>query len=240
VAVVGVLASGIRATVDRLTGSAGEPSANGHLRQQAPMYTVASERGAQSPGPLAAALARWRDDIRAAKLRDPAAGSALEITLTSPGLHAVWAYRLAHRIWLRPGGRLPARVVMHLVRMVTGVEIHPGATIGDRLFIDHGMGVVIGETAEIGHDVLLFHGVTLGGRSSRGGKRHPTLGDRVMVGAGARILGPVLIGHDSSIGANAVVVRDVPPESVATGVPARVRGHHSAATPYVDDPAMYI
>jgi serine O-acetyltransferase len=124
--------------------------------------------------------------------------------------------------------------------MVTGVEIHPGATIGDRLFIDHGMGVVIGETAEIGHDVLLFHGVTLGGRSSRGGKRHPTLGDRVMVGAGARILGPVLIGHDSSIGANAVVVRDVPPESVATGVPARVRGHHSAATPYVDDPAMYI
>jgi serine O-acetyltransferase len=237
---VGVLASGIRATVDRLTGGLGEPSANGHMPRPAPKAALAPEHDPKKSGLLAAALARWRDDIRAAKLRDPAAGSALEITLTSPGLHAVWAYRLAHRIWLRPGGRLPARVVMHLVRMVTGVEIHPGATIGDRLFIDHGMGVVIGETAEIGHDVLLFHGVTLGGRSSRGGKRHPTLGDRVMVGAGARILGPVLIGHDSSIGANAVVVRDVPPESVATGVPARVRGHHSAATPYVDDPAMYI
>ena len=136
----------------------------------------------------------------------------------------MWAFRLAHRIWLRPGGRLPARLVMHVVRMLTGVEIHPGATIGDRLFIDHGMGVVIGETATIGDDVLLFHGVTLGGRSSRAGKRHPTLGDRVMVGAGARILGPVQVGHDSAIGANAVVVRDVPPGSVATGCPGEDPG----------------
>jgi serine O-acetyltransferase len=235
---VGVLASGIRATVDRLTGVVGDPSV--HLPDSRSAPAPAQPQQQEPAGLLGAAWQRWRDDIGAAKLRDPAAGSALEITLTSPGLHAVWAFRLAHRIWLRPGGRLPARLVMHVVRMLTGIEIHPGATIGDRLFIDHGMGVVIGETATIGDDVLLFHGVTLGGRSSRAGKRHPTLGDRVMVGAGARILGPVLIGHDSAIGANAVVVRDVPPGSVATGVPARVRGHHAAATPDVDDPAIYI
>jgi serine O-acetyltransferase len=238
VAVVGVLASGIRATVDRLTGVVGDPAVDAPDSRSAPAPAPPHQR--EPTGLLGAAWQRWRDDVGAAKLRDPAAGSALEITLTSPGLHAVWAFRLAHRIWLRPGGRLPARLVMHVVRMLTGIEIHPGATIGDRLFIDHGMGVVIGETAIIGDDVLLFHGVTLGGRSSRAGKRHPTLGDRVMVGAGARILGPVLIGHDSAIGANAVVVRDVPPGSVATGVPARVRGHHAAATPDVDDPAIYI
>jgi len=234
---VGVLASGIRATVDRLTGTAMDPSTNGHSGSP---QTPAHSAEPAHLGLVGAAWNRWRDDIGAAKVRDPAAGSALEITLTSPGLHAVWGFRFAHRVWLRPGGRLPARLLMHLVRMLTGVEIHPGATIGDRLFIDHGMGVVIGETSTIGDDVLLFHGVTLGGRSSRAGKRHPTLGDRVMVGAGARILGPVLVGHDSAIGANAVVVRDVPPGSIATGVPARVRGHNAAATPDVDDPAIYI
>lgn len=186
-------------------------------------------------------FARWREDIATARRRDPAAGSSLEISLTSPGLHAVWSYRLAHRLWRHGGAAaLVARVLMHVVRMFTGVEIHPGAVIGRRLYIDHGMGVVIGETAQLGDDVLLFHGVTLGGRSSRAGKRHPTLGDRVMVGTGARILGPITIGDDTAVGANAVVVKDVPAGSVAVGVPARVRGHHEDATPEVDDPAIYI
>ncbi len=163
------------------------------------------------------------EDLDAAKQRDPAARSRFEVAVGYPGVHAVWTYRVAHRMWREPVLRLPARLLSQAARAATGVEIHPGARIGRRLFIDHGMGVVIGETAVVGDDVLLFHGSTLGGRSMTRGKRHPTLGDRVVVGAGAKILGPVWIGDDAQVGANAVVVKDVPKESVAVGVPAKIR-----------------
>jgi len=165
-------------------------------------------------------FARAREDIRTARRRDPAARSDAEVLLTYSGVHAVWAHRVANRLW-RSGHPLAARVLSQFARLLTGVEIHPGARIGRRFFIDHGMGVVIGETAEIGDDVLLYHGVTLGGRSPRRGKRHPTLGDGVVVGAGAVVLGPVVIGAGSVIGAQAVVVRDAPPGSVLTGIPAQ-------------------
>ena len=184
-----------------------------------------------------------RDDVDAAVRRDPATESRVEMTLASSGLHAVWAHRVAHRVWGLPGGRLPARMLSQLTRSVTGVEIHPGARIGKRLFIDHGMGVVIGETAEVGDDVMLYHGVTLGGRSMDRVKRHPTVGDRVTIGAGARVLGPVVIGDDAQIGANAVVVRDVPAGAVATGIPARARfpdpGQDPAERMFAD-PAIWI
>jgi serine O-acetyltransferase len=165
------------------------------------------------------------EDVDAAMARDPAAQSRLETFLTSPGLHAVWSHRVAHRLWeRRPAYRLPARVLSNVTRTLTGVEIHPGATIGRRFFIDHGMGVVIGATAVVGDDVMLYHGVTLGGRSlARGTKRHPTVGDRVTIGAGARVLGNIEIGDDVQIGANSVVVKPVPAGAVATGIPAKVR-----------------
>jgi serine O-acetyltransferase len=164
------------------------------------------------------------EDLDAAMRRDPAARSRLEMALATPGLHALWAHRVSHRLWNR-GGRaeLPARLLSQATRSLTGVEIHPGATIGARFFIDHGMGVVIGETAEVGDDVMMYHGVTLGGRSLDPVKRHPTVGDGVVLGAGARVLGPVVVGAGAQIGANAVVVKDVPDHAVATGVPARVR-----------------
>ncbi|HET8928554.1 MAG TPA: serine O-acetyltransferase EpsC, partial [Microbacterium sp.] len=160
--------------------------------------------------------------IRSVFSRDPAARSVLEVLLCYPGLHAVWMHRLAHRLW-RADWRLLARLVSHLGRWLTGIEIHPGAKIGRRFFIDHGMGVVIGETAEIGDDVMLYHGVTLGGRMLDGGKRHPTLEDGVAVGAGAQILGPIVIGAHSAVGANAVVTRSCQPDSVLVGVPAKPR-----------------
>ena len=143
-------------------------------------------------------------------------------------------------MWQNPGLRFPARLVSQLGRFLTGIEIHPGATIGRRFFIDHGMGVVIGETAEIGEDVMIYHGVTLGGRSLAKVKRHPTIGDRVTIGAGAKILGPIIIGRDSAVGANAVVVKDAPPESIVTGVPAKWR-HRDAQreTKPAVDPAEY-
>lgn len=166
--------------------------------------------------------ARVREDIAAARLRDPAARSALEVALLYPGLHAIWAHRVSHALWRRRL-RLLARAGSQLSRWLTGVEIHPGAQIGRRFFIDHGMGVVIGETAEIGDDVMLYHGVTLGGRTRDAGKRHPTLGDGVAVGAGAKILGPVTIGAGSVVGANAVVTRDAPADSILVGVPAKPR-----------------
>lgn len=168
------------------------------------------------------AWARLREDLAAAKLRDPAARGAWEIATLYPGLHAVWSYRVAHALWTR-GLRFPARALSQLTRWLTGVEIHPGATIGRRFFIDHGMGVVIGETAEVGDDVMLYHGVTLGGRQREGGKRHPTIEDGVAVGAGAKILGPITIGAGSVVGANAVVTKDAPPDSVLVGVPAKPR-----------------
>lgn len=174
---------------------------------------------------LQQARATVRDDLDAAMQRDPAAETRADVALNSPGLHAIWAYRLAHRLWGKgPGWRPAARLLSTATRAVTGVEIHPGARIGQRFFIDHGMGVVIGATAVVGDDVMLYHGVTLGGRSlQRGVKRHPTVGDRVTIGAGARVLGDIRIGDDVQIGANSVVVKDVPDGAVATGIPATVR-----------------
>ena len=152
-------------------------------------------------------------------------------------MHAVWAYRLHHGLWVR-GHRLTARLLSQAARAATGVEIHPGAVIGRRFFIDHGMGVVIGETAEIGDDVMMYHDVTLGGRSLNRTKRHPTLGDGVVVGAGARVLGPVVVGAKAQIGANAVVVRDVPAGAVVVGVPGQVRVLPPDAQPPDADPAV--
>lgn len=186
-------------------------------------------------------LAVLREDLEAARRQDPAARTWLEVALGYPGVHAVWAYRIAHRMWREPGLRLPARLLSQFVRFLTGIEIHPAAQLGRRLFIDHGMGVVVGETAMVGDDVVLFHGSTLGGRSMKRGKRHPTLGDGVVVGAGAKILGPVWIGDGARIGANAVVTKDVPAGAVAVGVPAVVRpGPHAPEVHLAEDPAMYI
>lgn len=194
------------------------------------------------PSPLRRFTRTLREDLETARRRDPAARSLVEVALVYPGLHAVWAHRVAHRMWREPGLRLPARLLAHVSRAITGVEIHPGATVGRRLFIDHGMGVVIGETAVVGDDVVLFHGATLGGKSMRKGKRHPTVGDGVVVGAGAKVLGAVWIGDGAQIGANAVVLRDVPPGEVAVGVPATIRRKPAAAPPEpeIDDPAIYI
>ena len=166
--------------------------------------------------------ARLREDLAAAKRRDPAARSAWEIAVLYSGLHAIWSYRLAHALWTR-GWRFPARALSQLTRWLTGVEIHPGAVIGRRFFIDHGMGVVIGATAVVGDDVMLYHGVTLGGRQREGGKRHPTIGNGVAVGAGAKVLGPITIGAGTVIGANAVVTRDAADDSILVGVPAKPR-----------------
>jgi serine O-acetyltransferase len=188
--------------------------------------------------------ARLREDIDAAVARDPAVRSRSEVVLAYPGLHAIWAYRLHHGLWVR-GHLLSARLISQAARAATGIEIHPGAQIGRRFFIDHGMGVVIGETAEVGDDVMLYHDVTLGGRSLRRTKRHPTLGDGVVVGAGARILGPVVVGKGAQIGANAVVVRDVPDGAIVVGVPGQVRvlPDHGPGSPddgEAVDPAIWI
>ncbi|MBI4638923.1 MAG: serine O-acetyltransferase [Candidatus Rokubacteria bacterium] len=162
-----------------------------------------------------------RGDIRAALERDPAARSVLEVLFCYPGVHALALHRLAHRLWQRRWLML-ARFVSHVSRFLTGIEIHPAARLGPGLFIDHGMGVVIGETAEVGRNVTLLQGVTLGGTSLKREKRHPTLGDNVVVGAGAKVIGAITIGANSRIGAGSVVVRDVPPNSVVVGVPGRV------------------
>jgi serine O-acetyltransferase len=166
-----------------------------------------------------------RSDIQSVFNRDPAARSVPEVLLCYPGLHAVWGHRLAHWLWQKDF-KLFARWISQVFRAFTGIEIHPGAQIGPRLFIDHGMGVVIGETSELGECVTLYHGVTLGGVSISKGKRHPTLEDHVVVGAGAKILGAITIGHHSRIGANAVVVKDVPPNSVVVGVPGQIVMRH--------------
>ena len=162
-----------------------------------------------------------REDIGCVKARDPAARHKLEIILTYPGVHAVVLYRLANRLW-RKGLRFPARLLSWFGRLVTNVDIHPGATIGRRLFIDHGAGVVIGETAEIGDDVTLYHGVTLGGTSWSPGKRHPTVESDVLIGAGAKILGPIVVCAGARVGANSVVVDDVPPGMTVVGIPGRI------------------
>lgn len=166
-------------------------------------------------------LAMMREDLKTIFERDPAARSVLEVFFCYPGLQAVWGHRIAHWLW-KHGLKLAARATSQTFRAITGIEIHPGATIGRRLFIDHGMGVVIGETAEIGEDVTLYHGVTLGGVSLNKGKRHPTLEDGVVVGAGAKVLGAITIGADSRVGANAVVVKSVPQQSVVVGIPGQI------------------
>jgi serine O-acetyltransferase len=179
-------------------------------------------------------VATLRCDIQSVYDRDPAARSLAEILFCYPGLHAVWGYRISHWFW---GHRMKffGRLGSHLTRLLTGIEIHPGATIGPGFFIDHGMGVVIGETAEIGADVTLYHGVTLGGTSLNKGKRHPTVGDRVVIGAGAKVLGAITIGDDTRIGANAVVVKSVPENAVVVGVPgqniARSKPHTAQDAP---------
>ncbi len=175
-------------------------------------------------------FATIHQDIQSVLDRDPAARNPLEVLLCYPGLHAIWAHRISHRLW-KAGLKLPARWLSQLARGLTGIEIHPGATIGRFFFIDHGMGVVIGETAEVGDYVTLYHGVTLGGTSLNKVKRHPTLEDHVVVGAGAKVLGAITIGANSRIGANAVVVKSTPPDSVVVGVPGQivVREQHAHA-----------
>jgi serine O-acetyltransferase len=186
---------------------------------------------------------RLREDIAVVFDRDPAARTSWEVLTCYPGLHAlVWHRAVSNRLW-RGGARWLARWLAHWARWLTGIEIHPGATIGRRVFIDHGMGVVIGETAEIGDDVLMYHGVTLGGRSMEHVKRHPTIGSNVTIGAGARILGPVYVGDRVQIGANSVVVKDIPAGAVATGVPATIRFPNKGEDPYeamFADPALWI
>lgn len=167
-----------------------------------------------------------REDIQTVFHKDPAARSRAEVLLFYPGLHALWSHRIAHALWQRKL-RLLARLISHCNRWFTQIEIHPGARIGRQFFIDHGAGVVIGETAEIGNNVLLYQGVVLGGTSLKKEKRHPTLGDDVIVGAGAILLGPIRIGDGAKVGAGSVVIKDVPPEKTVVGIPARVAGEHA-------------
>ncbi len=175
-----------------------------------------------------------RDDIAAVRERDPAAKSDLEVLLLYSGVHAILAYRVAHKLYLSEH-YFAARAISQWARHKTGIEIHPGATIGRRLFIDHGMGVVIGETTEIGDDCTLYQGVTLGGTGKDVGKRHPTLGNNVLVGAGAKVLGPFKIADGSKIAANAVVLKEVPANSTAVGIPARVVKQHGKKVPPTSD-----
>lgn len=187
-------------------------------------------KSTQLPGSDAVALAPVkepsvlqfiREDIKCVRLRDPAARSEFETLLTYPGVHALIWHRLAHRLW-KANWRFPARLLSWLSRFLTNVDIHPGAKIGHRFFIDHGACVVIGETAEVGDDVTLYHGVTLGGTSWSPGKRHPTLENSVVVGAGAKILGPITVGRGTRVGANSVVIQSTPPEVTVIGIPAKV------------------
>ncbi len=166
------------------------------------------------------AISRMREDINVVFERDPAARSTLEVVLCYPGLHALWGHRLSNALWRR-GLEVLARILSHNVRLLTQIEIHPGATLGRRVFIDHGAGIVIGETAEIGENCVLYQGVTLGGISLQKEKRHPTLEPHVVIGAGAKILGPITIAHGARVGANSVVVRDVPAGATVVGIPAR-------------------
>jgi serine O-acetyltransferase len=178
-------------------------------------------------------LKEMRKDVRTVLERDPAARSTLEVVLCYAGVHAIWAHRVSHALW-GAGWTTTARLLSHLSRFLTGIEIHPAAKLGSGLFIDHGMGIVIGETAEVGQNVSLLQGVTLGGTSNKREKRHPTLGDHVMVGAGAKILGGFTIGAGSRIGAGSVVVREVPENSVVVGVPGRVTFRDGARVAGID------
>ena len=166
-------------------------------------------------------FSRIKDDIQGVFHRDPAARNTFEVLTNYPGLHAVWLHRISHKLW-KAQWKWLARTLSTFNRWLTGIEIHPGATLGRRVFIDHGMGVVIGETAEIGDDVTLYHGVTLGGTSWKAGKRHPTLKNGAVVGAGAKVLGPITIGENGKVGSNSVVVKDIPDGATAVGIPGRI------------------
>lgn len=172
-------------------------------------------------------MIRFREDIRAGLDRDPATRSALELFLTSPGLWAIWGYRFAHVLW-KWRARILSRLVSNFFKLFTGIEIHPGATIGRRFVIDHGVGVVIGETAEVGSDVLVYHQVTLGSNQNITGKRHPTISDDVILGAGAKVIGNIIVGKGASIGANAVVTKPVPAGAIVVGTNRIIRGHFQA------------
>ena len=178
----------------------------------------------------ASLLSQWRDDVRCVFERDPAARTTLEVLTTYPGVHAILLHRVSSRLWRR-GWRYAARLLAFIARFISNVDIHPGAVIGQRFFIDHGACVVIGETAEVGDDVTLYHGVTLGGTSWNKGKRHPTLGNGVLVGCGAKILGPITVGDNARIGANSVVVQEVPPACTVVGVPGKIVKLREAGRP---------
>ncbi len=175
----------------------------------------------ERPQPHPNIVTRLREDVKTVFAKDPAARSLIEVLTCYPGLHAIWMYRVAHALWVRKF-RFLARLLSHIARWLTGVEIHPGATIGRRVFIDHGMGVVIGETAEVGDDVLIYKGVVLGGVSMEKVKRHPTVGNGVILGSNAVILGPIEVGDNAKIGSGSVVVKPVPPCATVVGVPGRV------------------
>lgn len=180
-----------------------------------------------------------REDLENARQHDPAARGDVENAIVYSGLHAIWSHRISHKLWVN-GYKGPARVLAQFTRFLTGVEIHPGATIGRRFFIDHGMGIVIGETAEIGDGVMLYHGVTLGGQVLTQTKRHPTIGDNVTIGAGAKVLGPITIGEGSAVGANAVVTKDVPANCIAIGIPAKCRPRMKDERKHLVDPDSYV
>lgn len=179
-------------------------------------------------------FALLREDVQTVFIKDPAARGALEVLTCYPGLHAIWGHRIAHALWRRRLYFL-ARLISHVMRWLTGIEVHPGAQIGRRFFIDHGMGVVIGETAEIGNDVLMYKGVVLGGVSLERVKRHPTIGDGVVLGSNAVVLGPIVVGSGSKIGSGSVVVKPVPTNATVVGVPGRVVKRDGVACPRLPD-----
>ncbi len=208
-----------------------------HVLKQEPVAETAADRagsGSALTGRVdvicpVGLLQLLREDVTCVFQRDPAARSRFEVITTYPGVHAILLQRIAHRFW-KWGLRYPARFLSWFARLVTNIDIHPGATLGRRFFIDHGAGVVIGETAEVGDDVTLYHGVTLGGTTWSKGKRHPTLGNGVVVGAGAKILGPITLAENVRVGANSVVVKDVPAGRTVVGIPARMVSRSSVAT----------
>ena len=201
------------------------------MRAVVEMKTTAEiQTTAAMPSARVSLFKQWRDDVRCVFERDPAARTTLEVLTTYPGVHAILLHRVSSRLWLR-GWRYAARLLAFIARFISNVDIHPGAVIGQRFFIDHGACVVIGETAEVGDDVTLYHGVTLGGTSWNKGKRHPTLGNGVLVGCGAKILGPIKIGDNARIGANSVVVQEVPPACTVVGVPGKIVKLREAGRP---------